>query len=131
MKKLIIVFVALVMALGVNAQQGAKKGKKTPEERIENKINKMKEVMAITSEQEAQIRPVLKAKQDAMIAFRKTHKGDKEAIKAERKKQKGIVKKQLKTILTPEQHKKWKEHKENQRAEKKQKAKSVDTDQED
>ena len=131
MKKLMIAFVALMMALVVNAQEGPKKGKKTPEERVEAKISKMKEVMAITTEQEAQIRPVLKAKQDAMVAFRKAHKGDKEAIKAEGKKQKEIVRKQLKPILTPAQHKQWKEHKEKQKAQKKQKEKSGESSDED
>lgn len=119
MKKMMIVLVAFLVALGVNAQHGPKKDKKSPEERIDSKIEKMKEVLAISADQEAQIRPVLKSKQEAMMAFRKVNKGNKELMKAEQKKQKAEVKEQLKKILTPDQQKKWKEHKDAQREERK------------
>lgn len=114
MKKVAFVVVAILMVFGVQAQD-TKKEKKSPEERIEMKISKMKEVLQITPEQEAKIRPVLEQKQKNMEAFRAAHKGDKEAIKAENKKQRELSHKQINAVLTAEQKTKWKAYKEEQK----------------
>lgn len=114
MKKLALVVVAVLMAFGVQAQD-VKKEKKSPEERTEAKISKMKEVLQLTADQEAKIRPVLQQKQTAMKTFREANKGNKEAIKKENEKQRAISAKAINGVLTPAQQKKWKAYKEEQK----------------
>ena len=87
-------------------------GKHNPEERLA----KMKEVLALTPEQETKIRDILKFEGEKMRAQRQANKGNKptpEDRKAKMKAARAEVEASIKAVLTPEQISKMESFKKN------------------
>lgn len=117
--KKLVVTTALVLSVGVSAQDRKEKLKNaTPEEKVEMRTNKMSEKLGLDENQKKKVKEVFAAQQKENEAVREEMKSEREKARAEREKalaeKKAILKKQhealkakLKPILTEEQFKKW------------------------
>ena len=113
MKKIILAFaVLLITSIGMNGQpQGGKQSRKTPEERTERIITKMKTDLALSDDQVLKLKPViLKREQQRDEAYGKMNE-----TKMDTKKARMDAEDEFQKILTPEQYEKLKQERKEMR----------------
>ena len=113
MKKILLTMVALLSMTAVMAQDGDKKERKAPKEfNAEEMTNRMADDLQLTAEQKAK---VLDLNKDFVKDQKEMMKERKEQMKERKEKRKEFGEKRkaynekLKSILTPEQYKKFQE----------------------
>ncbi len=113
MKKILLTMVALLSMTAVMAQDGDKKERKAPKEfNAEEMTNRMADDLQLTAEQKAK---VLDLNKDFVKDQKEQMKERKEQMKERKEKRKEFGEKRkaynekLKSILTPEQYKKFQE----------------------
>ena len=113
MKKILLTMVALLSMTAVMAQDGDKKERKAPKEfNAEEMTNRMADDLELTAEQKAK---VLDLNKDFVKDQKEQMKERKEQMKERKEKRKEFGEKRkaynekLKSILTPEQYKKFQE----------------------
>ena len=126
MKRLIIAALLLVSISSFAQEQTTSEGKpkkekrekQTTEQRSQAQLEKLTKELALTPQQQEQIKPILAEQYAKLEAFRaeRMNSGRKEmtaeerdALRAKRQEDKKAVDTKIQTILTPEQLKKWRE----------------------
>ncbi|MHA3774734.1 hypothetical protein ACXR0O_24695 [Verrucomicrobiota bacterium sgz303538] len=120
MKKLPIVITVAALALvaapslvsAQDANQGARRGQRTPEEQVKA----MKETLKLSDEQAEKVKAVFAKNQEKMKALREDQSLSQEDRRTKMREMFQSIEEELKPILTPEQMTKWKEEREKRRA---------------
>ena len=120
MKKLIIA--ALLIGVTSFAQEKTNQKQLTPEQRTEKRLEHLKKDLQLNSQQEKQVKQALLDQETRVAALKANKKERKEgqkltvqeklALKSKVNKEQETMSAKLKTILTPEQFKKWESGKE-------------------
>ena len=120
MKKLIIA--ALFVGITSFAQEKTGQKQLTPEQRTEKRLEHLKKDLQLNSQQEKQVKQALLDQETRVAALKANKKDRKEgqklsmqeklALKSKVNKEQETMSAKLKTILTPEQFKKWESGKE-------------------
>ena len=120
MKKLIIA--ALFVGITSFAQEKTGQKQLTPEQRTEKRLEHLKKDLQLNSQQEKQVKQALLDQETRVEALKANKKDRKEgqklsmqeklALKSKVNKEQETMSAKLKTILTPEQFKKWESGKE-------------------
>ena len=108
MKKLIVSICISVFTLGVYAQEKEKQ-ERTPEERIEMRLERMKTELSLTKEQESTIREAMIVRSNEVKKIREAHIGDREAMRKALHPVRMTFHRTMKETLSDEQFKKWQE----------------------
>jgi len=82
-------------------------GRMTPEQRVQNKLDKMKSELNLSDDQVGKLKPIMIKEQEEMMKLR-NNGTDPETMKTERKKIASEYQKQITAVLTPEQQQKLK-----------------------
>ncbi len=99
---------AICAGLTISGVSGAyAQGRMTPEQKVQNQLDKMKAELSLTDDQAAKIKPILSNRQAQMMQLRNAG-ADPETMKAQRKTIMQDSEKQIAGILTPEQLQKYK-----------------------
>lgn len=131
MKKIILLTIVSFLGLTLAFAQHGKKGKNknlTPEQRVERNIKRLTKHLALTTDQQSQIRGAVTTKVNGMETLRNNGK-DKKANRTERKNIKQTFDRELTAVLTAEQKQKydaWKAERKAKRQSKKGKKGSID-----
>lgn len=82
-----------------------------PQNRPERTMERLKEKLSLTKDQEAKIQSLLDKQREAIAKEREEHQGDREAMRAAMMKQRNEIDAEIEKILTKEQKKKYEEYK--------------------
>ncbi|MBW7887124.1 MAG: hypothetical protein H3C35_02050 [Bacteroidetes bacterium] len=82
-----------------------------PQNRTERAVERLKEKLTLTKEQEKNIKVILDDQQEAMTKEREQHQGDRDAMRAAMIKHRDEADKKIEKLLTKEQKKKYEEYK--------------------
>jgi hypothetical protein len=104
MKKIILIVSVVAIASANIFGQEKKSPCKTPEERTERILGRMKEKLLLSNEQEAKIQPIILKREQKRDEFMSKS----EALRDANKKTMKAAEEELKTVLTPEQSEKMK-----------------------
>ena len=104
MKKIILIISVVAIASANIFGQERKSPCKTPEERTERILDRMKEKLLLSNEQEAKIQPIILKRERKRDEFMEKS----EALKDANRKTMKAAEVELKTVLTPEQSEKMK-----------------------
>jgi protein CpxP len=112
MKKIILIsFAIAIVTANISAQE--KKGPhKTPEQRAERRTVKLNQELALNEEQKVKVKEVVLKQELQRDESIKQFAGNREVLKEANKKNRKESEDELKSILTPEQIDKLKQHKE-------------------
>lgn len=128
MKRILFAFTMFVLVTTSMAQGNKGKGPKTPEQKATNVSNKMSQELSLAEDQKSKIYAMslerLKKKEQLKVKYA----NDKEAAKKEYKEIQQSYATNLKTLLTPEQYKRWEEIKAQKKAKKEKEDKDEDED---
>lgn len=108
-KSILVLFTVAIAAVNMNAQD--QKPHKTPEQKAEQRANKLNDLLALNADQKEKVKGVILEHEKEHEAIRSKHEKNREAFRAENKKNKDATDADLKKILTPEQYEKLQKHK--------------------
>lgn len=111
MKKIILMFAVVAIASASIFAQESKSSRKSPEERTEKIIEKMKTDLILTDDQVSKLKPVILKREQQREALR----AEMNAGKEDQKKIAREAEEDLKKILTPEQMEKLKQQRKEMR----------------
>lgn len=112
MKKIILISFAIAIATANGSAQEKKVPHKTPEQRTERRTVKLNQELALNDVQKVKVKEVILKQELQREESIKQFEGNREALKEANKKSMKESEDELKTILTPEQMEKLKQHKE-------------------
>lgn len=112
MKKIILISFAIAIATANGSAQEKKVPHKTPEQRTERRTVKLNQELALNEVQKVKVREVVLKQELQRDESIKQFEGNREALKEANKKNMKESEDELKTILTPEQMEKLKQHRE-------------------
>ncbi len=118
MKKFVLVMAFAVLGTGAisvsaqsangTAQQGQGGGQQaTPEERAERQFKQMNELLVLTADQSAKVKPLIMERMKEQSALRDKSNGDRDAMMASMKTLQDTYNAKFKAILTAEQYTKY------------------------
>lgn len=108
MKKLIVGIWVSMFSLGIGAQE-LEKRERTPEERIEMRLERMKTELSLTDEQESKIREAMIVRSNEVKKIREAHTGDREAMRKALHPVRMTFHRTMRETLSEEQFEKWQE----------------------
>ena len=95
MKHLVTAFLILCFAFSMSAQSKI-------DEKVQERTDELELVLALNKKEKKKVHAILLEKEQKIVALRKTHKGDKETLKAEIKKLHPAYNGKLRAVLGKE-----------------------------